>query len=335
MLVDYDEALHVFTCLPNSLRAPGLHPFYVVTDASCDTSLKPCFFVYREKEKVFYHAFNLGRVIETDYFDIQSPYGYGGPIANTSDESFLQRAEASYINWCRDNNVLVEFVRFHPLLENWRFYGGVVQKDRQTVWVDLSLGDIWSSYAVRVRTAVRKAHKHGLVVEWVTASNAKHSTNTFISLYHDFLWSINAQQEYYFCFEYFSNLLEWENSWLAVCRDPEGIAAVAVFLQEGFIMEYHLSASTQKGKKFAATNLILHEAALMARQLGCRALHLGGGTDSSLDNSLLFFKAGFSDLRADFNIGWRIYNPQAYEKFKLEYQQGRGLVPAKVLFYRF
>lgn len=334
MLVNYEEALSVFASLPAFLRVPGLHPFYVFTDALCNQEFEACFFVYREKEKVFYHAFHLGKVGETGYFDVQSPYGYGGPIANTSDRSFLQQAETSYVNWCKENNVLAEFVRFHPLLENWVFYGGVMQEDRQTVWIDVS-SDIWSNYSVRVRTAVRKAYKHGLKVEWLKAVDTRELVNTFISLYFDFLQSRSAPKEYYFCTEYFSNLLKWENSWLALCRYSDEIVAGAVFLQEGSTMEYHLSASTHKGKNFAATNLILHEAALMSRQLGCTALHLGGGTDSSPNNSLLFFKAGFSTLRAKFNIGWRIYDPRAYEMLRLKYQQERGSIPAKILFYRF
>ena len=86
---------------------------------------------------------------------MQSAYGYGGPVASTTDPAFLQSASAVWKDWCQEKKVLVEFIRFHPLLENWRFFSGDIFDDRMTVWIDLAVPGLMAQYTTRVRTAVR------------------------------------------------------------------------------------------------------------------------------------------------------------------------------------
>ena len=52
------------------------------------------------------------------YYDIQSPYGYGGPIATTSSPDFWIEAKLEFNKWAKGNRVVVEFLRFHPIINN-------------------------------------------------------------------------------------------------------------------------------------------------------------------------------------------------------------------------
>jgi len=159
MEIGYDKAVAAFARLDPEKRAPSLHPCYVASDAEHTSGLRPVFFVYEHGDSLFYHGFHLGQVAGTGFADIQSPYGYGGPVASTADGEFLAEAWVSFRQWCKENNVLAEFIRFHPLLENWCYYHGESFEDRQTVWIALQGHDLLSSYSVRARTAVRKAVK--------------------------------------------------------------------------------------------------------------------------------------------------------------------------------
>ena len=81
---------------------------------------------------------------------------------STSDApDFLRFAWQAYAGWMREAGVVVEYVRFHPLLANDRWYGGRVQDNRMVVSVDLSHGDLEGTYSVRTRQAVRKAMARG------------------------------------------------------------------------------------------------------------------------------------------------------------------------------
>src|ERR1041385_4589607 len=48
--------------------------------------------------------------------DAISPYGYGGPLANTEDAAFLSAAVDALVAGLRERGVVSAFVRLHPLL---------------------------------------------------------------------------------------------------------------------------------------------------------------------------------------------------------------------------
>lgn len=337
MLVTPDKAAEVLRRLPAELQAPSLHPAYLLADAERGAGLSPRFFVHEEGGESYYHAFHTQSVPGSDLIDVQSAYGYGGPVASTTDREFLQGASAAWRAWCQENSVLVEFIRFHPLLENWRFFAGDILDDRATVWIDLAVPELMAQYTTRVRTAIRKAVKTGLRIEWWDATEF---LAVFPAFYADTMQAIGAEDGYFFPPAYFERLLgnaanEFNGvPWLAICRDDWQIFAGAIFLPGAAMIEYHLSASNVGGKSRGATNLILHEAALRGQQAGKRQLHLGGGSNAAPDNPLLFFKAGFSPQRARFRIGRQIHDPQAYAALKADWDRRKGPSGNRILFYR-
>jgi hypothetical protein len=332
MLVAYPAAVRAFESLQGCCGAASLHPYYLRADASRDAALEALFFVHEEGGELFYHGFHKAQVPGTSCSDIQSPYGYSGPLSSSEDPEFLSRAWGEYRGWCRESGVLAEFIRFHPALANWRYYLGEVIRDRETVLVDLTSDDLLMSYGVRARTAVRKAQKLGLTVTWC---DPRRHLPTFSRLYRDAMTELGAESSYYFAERYFRELLDWTGTRLALCSAGDEILAAALFLEGKHLLEYHLSASTPEGKKSAATNLILHEAAQLGKRVGCRLLHLGGGTDPREENALLFFKTGFSRQRGEFRIGKYVHDESLYLEMKREWEQKHPGVPSRILFYRF
>lgn len=329
MEVKYREAVDFFSKLPPSRRFPGAHPAYVVADARRDPSLEPFFFIFENGKERFYLAALKGRVPDSNYFDLQSVYGYGGPIISEAGPEFIKAAWAVYGKYCRENSILAEFVRFHPLMENWATYPGQIIDDREVVWIDLAQSDFFPSYDKRVRTAVRKAQSSDLRVEWTNLNSTD-----FPQLYTESMQAMGAAASYYFPAEYFQALGSWPQARLALCRQAEEIVAGAIFLIESELLEYHLAASRPAGKKNGAANLILHEAALLGRELSLKKLHLGGGTDSRPDNPLLFFKSGFSAERARFKIGSQVYDRAAYDQLRASHEKRHGPPSKRILFYR-
>ncbi len=94
------------------------------------------------------------------YYDISSVYGYGGPIFEADDFKKLQEC---YLNefeqYCININAITEFVRFHPILENYTFLKDAynVQNIRSTVYMDLSKGEdnIWSCLASNCKINIK------------------------------------------------------------------------------------------------------------------------------------------------------------------------------------
>jgi hypothetical protein len=331
MLMEYERAVAVYNGFGENQKIPHLHPYYVVADAKRDEALTPVFFVYEEDASIFYHPFHIAPVAGTGHCDIQSAYGYGGPLVNNQEAGFLTRAWSAYASWCHEHDVLAEFIRFHPLLDNWCCYDGEVVDERETVWINLCTNDVLSTYRELARRGVRKAKKSGLTVEWWSHNQF---VKVFPRLYDAFMTELHADTFYHFTNKYFEGLLPWEKAHCAVCKLGDEMLSAGVFLADAGIMEYHLSASHPAGKDLGAVYLLMHEAALRGQQLGCRTMHLGGGTDNSSDNPLLFFKSRFSDARGIFRIGKKVYAPKAYDALKCTWQNERGLAANRVLFYR-
>jgi len=332
MHVSYEKALAIFDSIPSQYKSAYLHPFYVSADASRDPALKPVFWVYEEDGAIFYHGFHLAKIENTQYYDIQSPYGYGGAISSSSDTNFLSRAWASYSNWCKENFVLAEFIRFHPLLQNWQFYNGEVIYNRDTVFVDLSSHDLMSNYNPRTRTAIRKALKNEMTFEWIKSDQAFY---IFPKLYNSAMTLLGAESSYFFSDTYHQLILGWEKVNLAVCRLSDGnIGAAAVFFESNKMIEYHLGASTKTGQTLGAMLMLMYTVSLYAQKLGYEFLYLGGGTTSEAQDSLLFFKSRLSKLSASFRIGKSVFYPDMYDTIKYNWQLKNGCVPNRILFYR-
>lgn len=329
MLVDCRQAESTFALLPDVFKNPYFHPRFIKADALRNRDLQPKFFVYQEGEALYYYAFHLGLVPGTEFRDIQAPYPYGGPLSSSSDTGFLTRAGQEFEHWCREEKVLAEFVRFHPLVENWRFFAGDVQELRDTVWMDLAQEQPFESFSSRVRNAIRKAEKSPLDLEWQSAAAGRH----FLSLYTQAMDQLQADRFYYFPRNYFEELGRWGQFRLLFCWKGAELIAASLFLYNARMMEYHLAASTPEGRRLNASTLILARAAEDGRRLRCRWMHLGGGTDDRADNSLLFFKSGFSKRRARFKIGWRIHRQADYERMLAEWK-ARGQTGERILFYR-
>ena len=84
-----------------------------------------------------------------------------GPICNTSDKSFLNIVTNDYENWCVNNNIVAEFLRFHPLIKNYNYYFSNVKFNRSTVSINLDL-DLFGQYKQRQRSYIRNCIKKNI-----------------------------------------------------------------------------------------------------------------------------------------------------------------------------
>jgi hypothetical protein len=331
MKIDVGTARSLFERLPARLRLASLSPDYVLADARRLSGAQPLFWRYEEGERFWYHGFHLTPLPEVDGFDIQSPYGYGGPLSNTVEGGFLARAWRAYCDTATATGVAAEFVRFHPLAANEAFFGGAVEENRQTVWIDLTAGDLFSQYQGRNRTTIRKAQAAGARFEWFDAP--AHAAR-FANFYRAGMAAVGAAPFYLFTDEYFSAMAAWPCARLGVCLLDDEWLSAGLFLQGAECVEYHLAASNGRGKRLGAGSLLLHAVASCARNDGFARLYLGGGTDSSAANPLYFYKGGFSPHRAAFYVGTHCHDARKYDVLRRRWPQLHRAHPERLLFYR-
>ena len=314
-----------FLKLPLHRRIATLSPSYVDADAKRDKSLKPVFLLFSDQRGFWLHSAHLSAIPGVDRFDIQSPYGYGGPVTDCDHDGFREDAWKAYCEWCNRRSVAVEFLRLHPMAP-WQQYPARIVNDRQTVIINLA-GRYREAYEPRCRTAVRKAEKSGVSARVYPLPEI---ASRFAAFYREGMARIEAAEFYMFGDDYFQALARMPDITLLVCeRDDEWLAA-GLFLAGGKGLEYHLSATTDAGRQASATNLLIDAAAEFGAQQGLAWLYLGGGTDADESNPLLKFKAGFSPDRRSYAYGFHIHDVACYEAMRAR----SGSMPGRVLFYR-
>lgn len=331
--LSFDAACRLADAWPGRICPATLHPAYVAADARRCSALDPLFLCFESGGERWLHSLHSTRIRGTDWRDASSPYGYGGPLATSDDPGFLSDAWEAHATWMREAGVVVEYLRFHPLVANERGYTGQVQDNRDVVWIELAAPDLLRGYSVRTRQAVRKAGAAGLVYsEQPLATLAA----AFGAFHRQAMRSMGTDPFYVFDDTYFQALGRMPHARLGVCTaaDAQDWLAAALFLDGFGVREYHLAATAPLGRTLGAASLLLHEAGLRARAAGMHALYLGGGTDTLHDNPLLFFKAGFSTMRARYRTGSAVFLPQAYEELGLRFATERRAHPLRAIFHR-
>lgn len=251
---------------------------------------------------------------QNEYFDFSTPYGYGGWIieGSNSEELFTQ-----YRNWCADNGIISEFVRFHPVLGNHLCSDSAydICQLGDTVTMDLSSQEIiWENITSKNRNMIRKAKKNGITIY---TGRYPEIYENFKMIYDQTMDKDNAEDYYYFDSNFYESILNDlpYNAQVFYAVYEKKIVATSIMLVANGFMNYHLSGSLKEYSKLAPTNLLLYEAALWGNANGCRTLYLGGGVGSD-DDSLFKFKKAFyrkDDLKR-FYIGKKVFIEEKFNE---------------------
>lgn len=329
------QAIAQYEAMDLPARPATLHPGYVAADASRDPRLAPAYLMYRSQGQCWLHSLRLGSIADTGMRDGSSPYGYGGPLSTSDDPDFLAQAWRAYSQWMVQQRVVVEYVRFHPVLQNERWYGGTALDDRAVVWMDLEADDIARDYPPRLRQTLKKAERAGLVY---SEGPLEPRAREFGSYYRAAMAGIFADPSFLFADAYFELLAATGLATLGLClrtTDANGPwLAAGVFLQGQGLREYHLAATTAQGRSVGASSFLLHESALAARSQGLQHLYLGGGSDRRPDNSLLFFKSAYSTCRLAYRTGSCVFRAPDYDELKRLFAADWAAHPERPIFYR-
>lgn len=250
---------------------------------------------------------------QSAFYDVVTPYGYGGFLVEGTDYDELQ---GEYEEFCRQEHIICEFVRFHPLLENWKGLEKLYTEKHigATVYMDTSSDEeIWKNITSKNRNMIRKAKKSGLKVYW---GRDPELIEPFMEIYNAAMDKDGATDYYYFGKEFYESILEdlKQNAMWFFAKKEREIAAIAIFLFGNGKMHYHLSASRTEFQKMAPTNLLLYEAALWAGRNGYKKLHMGGGVGSAQDSLYKFKKSFHRGTDARFCVGKKIFDRGTYDE---------------------
>ena len=251
------------------------------------------------------------KISDKCYYDFATPYGYGGWIID-GDET--EELFATYESWCRQNGVISEFVRFHPMLKNHedcRNFYEVVQLG-EVVHMDLTSPDaIWDNMISQSRNKIRKAIKNDVKVYHCKSLEIY---ETFRNLYNGTMDKVQAEGYYYFGKDFYKSVLHdlLDNAQVFFAVKDEAVIAASIVLTVNGRMNYHFSGSLQEYNSLAPTNLLLYEIALWDYANGYKTLYLGGGVGSREDSLFSFKRSFYKGELNRFYIGKKIFDETKY-----------------------
>ena len=294
---------------------------------------KICELIEAGEAKTFEYASDHGRIIYSfiqrpidsqidgkTWFDMVTPYGYGGPLilSCTGDrEALAKEFETALAAYCRENRIVSEFISFHPLVENALDFTGVydVSYSRHTVATNLRDYDdpFMAEFSKSCRKCVRRAQARGVGYEIVERPA---SLDGFIPIYYETMVRNRAKSFYFFTKSYFDRILElFRDNVVLVNAVYEGkVIASELYFVWGPYIHSHLSGTLDGYLDMSPDYVIMYGIMEWGKERGYHFIHTGGGTGNDPEDPLYLFKKKFGkNTDLDFYTGKRIWNQEIYD----------------------
>jgi lipid II:glycine glycyltransferase (peptidoglycan interpeptide bridge formation enzyme) len=270
----------------------------------------------------------------TNVFDFETPYGYSGPVSNTSDQTFYEKASKELLAFLKNENIIAGFIRYNPFLNNQHILRSIVTptEERKIAYIDLSQGieEIFENQIhPKHRNTIRSAKENcDFIIDYKWRQ-----LDEFIDMYEASMWKKDASDFYLFPKSYFYELRDkfMGNAIFTLIRVKDEIAAAAIFLMSNELAHYHLAASREEFHAYKPNNLLIFETIKALKNKGLKILNLGGGNSSSDKDGLYQFKKRFTknthmfctgklivdqDSYKDICKQWEVKHPELKEKYK-------------------
>ncbi|WP_302162826.1 GNAT family N-acetyltransferase [uncultured Fusobacterium sp.] len=285
-----------------------------------------CIWEYKGEEGHIKHMF-IKRAIPqlvygTRYYDLITPYGYGGPYivsisTGYSKEMLLNAFENSFQKYCEDENIVSEFIRFYPLSSNGvdfqRIYNSIL--NRYTLGTNLKDYEdpIQMEFSKSCRKTIRQIIKKGVTYR---ATRSPQDISKFIEIYYLNMERKCADTYYFFEKDYFEKIMEYfsENVLLAEAIYCNKTIAAGLYFLSNNVIHAHLSGTDTEYLDLSPAYILKYGTVLWGKENQFDFIHYGGGTTCSKEDPLFTFKKKFSqNTELPFYIGKKIWNKNIYE----------------------
>ncbi len=283
-----------------------------------ESSNKAIYPFYKSKIDTKYYDLN------DEYYDIEGPYGYNGPIANTLDKIFLKKFSELVVEYFCKSNIVCEFIRFNPILENFKY---ALWMEPEFVFKNISIylnqnyEEIWSkSYDKGTRKAIRKAQRSNLLFEFYFGKEVNEShIFDFRYIYESTLKRNNARDYYFFENSFYFNLFKIfpKSSLLLFVKYEHCPISTEIILFDKYIAYSYLGGTLKDYYSLCPNSFLRDETVKLLKSMGIHYNNLGGGSESIIN-----YKRNFSlNCNQKFYIGKKIYNKFIYNKIVEQWEK--------------
>lgn len=250
------------------------------------------------------------------YYDIITPYGYGGPniVAAIDAEKLIVEFQKAFAQHCKEQKIVSEFIRFH-LLKNKevvnRFYGeavfsglNIVKDLREPILQDCSKS---------VKRTMKKAQQQGFEVIYDTSGER---LDDFLTVYYSTMDRNGANNYYYFDEDFFRRLnQEMEGHYVYVHVLLENKVIATGLTLYGSTYSYGFLGGTLSDYfTYNPTTFLEIKSMEWLKEKQVDYYILGGGYEP--DDGIYRFKRSFAKTTGDvpFYIGKKVHDSTIYQQ---------------------
>lgn len=249
-------------------------------------------------------------ILEHDqYYDICSPYGYGGFIGEISDYDKLNQ---EYLEFQKKKGYICEFVRFNLFSEYFNYYDGQVVSPTHNVVRDLSLtqDELWMDFKQKVRKNVKHALRNELRV---ILDETGEYLDDFLRIYYGTMERTNANDNFFYSRHFFELLNEMQGNYVYfhVLHNDVIISTELVLYGKEQCYSY-LGGTDSNYFNLRPNDLLKYEIIKWAKDKGLNNFVLGGGYGS--DDGIFQYKTCLAPNGiVKFYVGRKIIEKEKYE----------------------
>lgn len=276
-------------------------------------------FYYTDEEGTIVYPF-IKRKLEGNedgYFDITTPFGYGGPVAIVKKNVAVLIANFinAFSDYCREANIVAEFIRFHPLRENALLFASHYNLLPLYKTYTIQLNPLHKRHILMEENGHDESEESGIVIKKL--GTVRHMFEFLVLYYSEVRRREETDSYYFFANDYFETLISslGPNLHLFGAYDKNTLVSACYVLTAGDTIYHHIEGSLEEVDSTDAFKNILQKIAEWGEDNNFVFFHLGGDYKGDLSHDKKI-KEELSNLENSmFFICENIHNPEIYKKF--------------------
>jgi hypothetical protein len=308
---------------------PMLRPLYpsLFEDAG-DESL--CL-VMEFAKGVMIYPFILRKIGGTDYTDIITAYGYGGPIySGELGSGDKERFWNEFDVYARGRGAVSEFIRFSLFAQQGLCYRGELYNTASNIVCPLNRRDkgaVWMDFEHKVRKNVNRARSLNV---GITVDETGSRLDEFLNIYYATMCRRAASAPFYFGRPFFEKISEMKGNFVYFFAALDGITVSAelVLISDENIYSF-LGGTLSEYYNCRPNDLLKYQIIQWGIEQGKNNFVLGGGYRH--DDGIFKYKKSFAPTGVvPYVTGRRILDPTAYRQLTDRHEQAArdgGLLP--------
>lgn len=254
-----------------------------------------------------------GQIKENQYFDIISPYGYGGWMGNITNAEALN---SEFNQYCKVHHYISEFIRFNLFSNYHDSYDGAIETHTHNVVrsLDMSMDDMWMDFKQNVRKNVKRANKNGLQVIIDEGEHINDHLDDFLRIYYSTMDRTNAEDDYYFDEKFYRKINTMKNNavYFHTVNNGKIISTELVIFGRENAYSY-LGGTDREYFNLRPNDLLKYEIIKWCKEKGLKNFIFGGGYGS--DDGIFEYKKHFAPNGVvNFYIGKKVFDEEKYQE---------------------